>query len=213
MEKIISSWSGGKDSCFACYKAIQQGHHVLHLLNITTDRATGHKLSFNLLSDQAKVIKIPLIYKNIKWNEYEDTFKKIIINLKEVKAVVFGDIYLQEHKDWIERICKELKIVPLLPLWGIDTIEIIKDFIACGFETIIVSTNSDFLGNEFLGRQIDLNLIQELLKLKIDPCGENGEFHTFVVGGPLFKKRIKIKRADKILKNKHWILDILEYEM
>jgi len=219
--KAISSWSGGKDSCLACYKAIQQGYDVKLLLNFISresKRGCFHGIEGRLLKFQAELIGIPLEQREVSpdMNKYEEEFKAAVSQLrgKDIGSMVFGDIYLLEHESWIERVCGDLKIKPLEPLWENDPENIVDEFIKSGFKAIIVSCKADIMGKEFLGRYIDKSLVKELKKRGICPCGEKGEFHTLVVDGPIFKKPIKILEAEPVIKEsfwKHWFLDIKKY--
>ncbi|MDD4979938.1 MAG: diphthine--ammonia ligase [Candidatus Omnitrophica bacterium] len=218
----ISSWSGGKDSCLACYKAIQEGYQVKYLLNFISresKRGCFHGIENKLMQAQTEAIGIPLIQKEVSpdMKKYEEEFKAAVreFKFKGVKAMVFGDIYLEEHENWVKRVCKDLDISAVEPLWNLPPEEIIKDFIKLGFKAIIVSCKADIMGKEFLGRPIDTDLISELKTRNICPCGENGEFHTLVIDGPIFKKRIQILKAEPIIKEgfwKHWFLDIKKYK-
>ena len=163
--KVIASWSGGKDSCFACYKALAQGYEVSYLVNFISRefrRVSFHGTRAHLISRQAQAIGIPLMQYTVlpDMSFYEQTFKKAVSALKRngVEGMVFGDIYLQEHKDWIERVCGELGITPLLPLWGMASERILSDFIEAGFEAVIVSVKSDIFDEKWLGQRIDHKL-------------------------------------------------------
>jgi len=215
----VSSWSGGKDSCFACYKAMRRGYQVKHLLNFISKeykRCCFHGIEANLLKLQAESVGIPLVQKEVSpdMKEYEREFKQAVFELKElggVRKMVFGDIYLEEHKTWVERVCKDLRIEPIEPLWGISPDKIVEDFINLGFKAIIVSCKAASLGKEFIGRYVDNDFLNELKEKNICPCGENGEFHTFVIDGPIFKKKIEIIESQVILKKgfwEYWFLDI-----
>ena len=220
---VISSWSAGKDSCLACYKALRQGYQVKYLLNFISKehrRCCFHGIEPGLLKLQARLIGIPLVQKEVSpdMKEYEKEFKQAVSELKAegIDAMVFGDVYLEEHRDWVERVSKELAIQPIQPLWGIAPDKIVEDFIEFGFEAVVVSCNAKSLGKEFIGRYVDRDFLKELKRREICPCGENGEFHTFVIDGPLFKKRIEITKSRVILKEgfwKSWFLDILDYEI
>ncbi len=219
--KAISSWSGGKDSCLACYKAIQQGYDVKLLLNFISresKRGCFHGIEGRLLKFQAELIGIPLEQREVSpdMNKYEEEFKAAVSQLrgKDIGTMVFGDIYLLEHGSWIERVCGDLKIKPLEPLWENDPENIVDEFIKSGFKAIIVSCKADIMGKEFLGRYVDKSLVKELKKRGICPCGEKGEFHTLVVDGPMFRKPIKILEVEPVIKEsfwKHWFLDIKKY--
>lgn len=215
--KAFASWSGGKESCFACYKAIQNGFKVSHILNNISekyDRVSFHGVKSELVRLQSQSIRISLVQPKVTGDNYEQEFKKAIRKLKEFKVTtgVFGDIDLQEHRDWVERVCKELEITPIFPLWGQKREQLLNDFIDKGFEAIVVSTKADLLNMEWVGRKIDKRFVRDLSKLrKVDLCGENGEYHTFVTNGPLFKKRIEILETGKVLRSGYWFLDIKKY--
>jgi len=223
MDKLsaISSWSGGKDSCLAYYKATKQGIKVGVLLNFISresKRGCFHGLDGKLLSFQAGLIGIPLVQEEVSpdMQKYEEEFKVAVKKLiqKGASSMVFGDIYLLEHQSWVERVCGELKINPIEPLWNNKPRKIIEEFINSGFRAIIVSCKADIMGKEFIGRNIDMGLVDELEARNICPCGEKGEYHTLVVDGPIFKKRIEIEEAEPIIKEsfwKHWFLDIKKY--
>lgn len=217
----ISSWSGGKDSCLACYKAIKQGYKVKYLLNFISresKRGCFHGLEGKLLKFQADLIGIPLVQYEVSpdMQKYEEEFKSAVTEVrgKDIGTMVFGDIYLLEHESWIKRVCADLEIKALEPLWNNDPENIVNEFITSGFQAIIVSCKADIMGKEFLGRYVDKELVVELKKRGICPCGEKGEFHTLVVDGPIFSKPIKILEAQPILKEsfwQHWFLDIKSY--
>ena len=218
MTEYAASWSGGKDSCFACWKAGSQGLKVSHLLNfINTDstRAMSHGLDRKLIALQAQAVGLPILQQEVTWETYEAGFKAALDKLrpKGITGLITGDIYLQEHKDWIDKVCGESGVKAVLPLWGMDSAQLLTDFIEAGFKAIMVSVKAEFFGKEWLGREVDSNLISELNQLNIDVCGEAGEFHTFVYDGPMFKKPIKIGRSVPIARDNHYTLDILEYSL
>lgn len=212
--KVVGLWSGGKDSCFACYKAISAGYEVAALINFTQNNSQtslSHGLSSRVIFNQAESTGIPVIQKAMPQSSYRDEFKKLITGLKEtkeIKGIVFGDIYLQEHKDWIDKVCRELEVEAILPLWGRETGELAREIIDAGFEAVVVSTNAGLMGEEWLGRSIDRAFMKEL-GAGIDPCGEKGEFHTFVYGGPIFKKPVEFSTGRKLLKDNRWFLEII----
>ena len=218
MHQVFASWSGGKDSCLACYQAAVSGLEVSCLLNMITEdgkRSWTHGLSAGLLQMQSQAIGIPLVQRRTTMANYEAEFKDLLLTLKQtgISGGVFGDIDLEEHREWIDRICRAAEITPHLPLWGQSQEKIMRDFIGLGFEAIVVATKADLLGEEWLGRRIDLDFLKQLDELRktkeITPCGEAGEYHTFVTDGPLFKQRIEIPEANKVLREEHWFLEIL----
>jgi uncharacterized protein (TIGR00290 family) len=216
MTEYAASWSGGKDSCFAYWKTVSQGLKVSYLLNFINQdstRAMSHGLDRKLIALQAQAMQLPMLQQKVTWETYEAGFKNALekLKLKGITGLVTGDIYLQEHKDWIDRVCGEVGVKALLPLWEIDSPTLLTDFIEAGFKAIIVSVKAKFLGKEWLGRQVDKKLASELGQIGVDVCGEGGEFHTFVYDGPSFKKPVKIGKAVPIARNDHWTLDIKEY--
>jgi uncharacterized protein (TIGR00290 family) len=221
--KVIASWSGGKDSCLASYLAMNQGHQVEYLLNFLSKeykRCCFHGLEPHLINLQASLIGIPLIQKEVSpdMGEYEREFKQAVADIKtsEIEGMVFGDVYLEEHKTWVDRVCRDLEIQPIEPLWGMAPNQVVRKFIDLGFKAIVVSCKADLFDKEFIGRVMDKNVLEELTRKNICSCGENGEFQTFVIDGPIFKKRIEITKSQTILREgfwKHWFLDIQEYKM
>jgi diphthine-ammonia ligase len=222
MHQVFISWSGGKDSCLACYRAVQNGLKVRYLLNMINEdgkRSRSHGLSVGTLQLQAQALDFPLVQRRASWDDYEAEFKEALQAFKEegIDGGIFGDIDLEEHRQWVERVCQETGITPYLPLWGLPQEKIMRDFIGLGFEAIVVTTRADTLGEEWLGRKVDrdfLKQIDEMEKKKgVTPCGEAGEYHTFVVDGPLFIQRIEILEAEHIFNNGYWFLEISKSEL
>ena len=220
MNKVFTSWSGGKDCCFACYQSVVSGLEVRYLLNMITEdgrRSWFHGQSAQLLQAQAKAIGIPLIQRQTTMANYEADFKDALLSLKQegITGGVFGDIDLDEHRQWIDRICGEVDITPYLPLWGQAQEKILTSFIESGFEAVVAVVKADLFGEEWLGRKIDLDFLSYLFELRqrcgIQLCGEAGEYHTFVTDGPLFNQRIEILETSKILRDGHWFLEISKH--
>lgn len=221
--QAIASWSAGKDSCLACYKALQQGYQVSTLLNFISResrRGCFHGLESGVMRAQAEAIGIPLVQEETTadMQRYEEEFKAAVRRLMQsgAETMVFGDIYLEEHESWVERVCSEIGIKALEPLWRREPQEVVEEFIDAGFRAVIVSCKADLMGQEFLGATVDRALVKELKRKGICPCGEKGEFHTLVVDGPLFQKRLVILEARPVLKEgfwKHWFLDIQKYTL
>ncbi len=200
--KLIASWSGGKDSCFALHKAKQQGHTIQALLVMMQDanNSNFHMISSELLDAQSEAIGVPIKKVPSTIANYEIEFKKALQIAKAdgVQGVLTGDIFevSQHEPGWLERVSANASLVPVRPLWHRDTTQVLKEFINEGYEAIIVRTKKGVLDDEFLGRKLDLALYNDLQKLgTIDPCGERGEYHTFVTDGPIFNKRIEIQET------------------
>jgi uncharacterized protein (TIGR00290 family) len=213
---VFISWSGGKESSLSCFRVMQnQNLKVEYLLNMITEdgkHSRSHGLSVNLLKLQAEAMEIPIVQRKVTWEGYEEEFKKALLSFKArgIQAGVFGDIDLKVHRDWVERVCKEVGIQSILPLWKEKREELLNEFIQAGFKAIVVSANTDFLGREWLEKEINKRFIEELrIKGDIDFCGERGEYHTFVYDGPIFKKPVEFTIGKKVLKDKHWFLELI----
>jgi diphthine-ammonia ligase len=218
--KIVASWSGGKDSCFACYKAIQEGYDVSQLLIMMSDpsESSFHMIRSDMLDAQSQAIGIPIVKWTTTPDTYEQDFKKALLQMKAegVEGIVTGDVYdvALHEPGWLDRVCKEVDLTPVKPLWHRDTQNILNEFINEGFKATVVRVKTDVLGMEWLGRQVNRKFFDDLLKLgTVDPCGERGEFHTFVTDGPFFKKRIEILESEKSKLNGHGRFVIKRFEV
>jgi uncharacterized protein (TIGR00290 family) len=195
---------------------MQDSYEISYLLNTISKeykRVRFHGLKNVLIQDQAEALDIPLLQKETTGESYEQEFKDIIKTVipEGVRGVVFGDIFLHMRK-WADKVCTELKIQSIEPLCGHGSEEILLDFIDSGFEAIVVATQANLLDEKWLGRKLDKSFLEDIKKLKnIDVCGENGEYHTLVVDGPIFRKRIDISKSEKVLRDGYWFLDIQEY--
>ncbi len=199
---FLCSWSGGKDSCYALYKAIQLGYKPRILLNVMNefgDRSRSHGIPKNVLEAQAEALELPIHFFSSTWTDYE---KKYINNLKKlvkdypITHSVFGDIDIESHRAWEEKVSKAANLKAVLPLWQGDRKQLVLDMIKAGLEAMVVSCNQ-VLGSEFLGRVIDKDILAEFESMGVDACGENGEFHTLVVNAPFFKNRIEVEIEEK----------------
>ena len=218
--KVVASWSGGKDSCFACYKAIQEGHDVSQLLIMMSDPSVSnfHMIRSDMLDAQSQAIEIPIVKWTTTPDTYEQDFKKALLQMKAkgVEGIVTGDVFdvALHEAGWLDRICKEVGLTPVRPLWHRDTQQILEEFITAGFKATVVRVKTDVLGMDWLGKEINKEFFDDLLKLgTVDPCGEHGEFHTFVTDGPMFKKRIEILESEKTKLNSHGRLVIKRFEV
>jgi diphthine-ammonia ligase len=212
---VFASWSGGKDCMLALYRILQDKQHVVsHLVNmcdIDGEYSRSHGLKKHIIARQASGIGIEIVQQETDIKNYETNFKTVIERLKKagVTGGIFGDIYLQPHRDWIERVCSEAGLLPFFPLWHESTAELIHEFINSGFKAFTVSINNAFLPQSWLDRQIDDEFITDILALEgIDPCAENGEYHSFVYDGPLFKKPVPIEKGNEYFKDNHWFLEL-----
>ena len=213
------SWSGGKDAALSYYRA-RGDFQVRYLLNMVAEDgcfSRSHGMRTEMVRLQAEAIGLPIIQPRSSWETYESEFKKGLSDLKGkgIETGVFGDIDLKEHREWVERVSRESGMEAILPLWGEgDRKRLLDELIEAGFETVIVATRKDMLGPEWLGRTIDNDFIRDISEIRhVDMSGENGEYHTFVVSGPIFKKRINILKSRNVIRDQHCFLDITEAEL
>lgn len=218
MTLVFASWSGGKDSCLACYRAITSGLKVRYLANTVTEdgkRSRSHGMSADVIRAQAEAIGITVVQMRTSRETYEDEFIKMLRTFKHegIEGGVFGDIDFNAHREWIERVCRAADITPHLPLWLESQDKLMKEFIDTGFEAIVVAAKADLFDEEVLGQKVDtdfLKQLEELAKTKsITPCGEAGEYHTLVLDGPLFQKRLEILESKKVVRDGVRFLEIL----
>lgn len=212
--KAFVSWSGGKESSLALYRAKREGVNILFLLNMIAEDgkySRSHGIKADLIKAQAEAMGIPIIQRATNWENYEREFKDTVMSLRKegINSGVFGDIDLEQHRDWVERVCREIEIKALLPLWGEERENLLNEFINLGFKAFVCAVNPSFLDDRWLGREIDFEFIRDLKSLGgVDLCGEKGEYHTFVYDGPIFKERVKFSLGKKLLKDRRWIIEI-----
>ncbi|MEJ7737346.1 MAG: diphthine--ammonia ligase [Chitinophagaceae bacterium] len=201
-KRIGCSWSGGKDSCYALITAAEQGAIPAVLVNMMNENgkiSRSHGLPFSLLQKQAEAMELPILAFPTSWNDYEDNFVNALLEIKSkhgVETMVFGDVDLQEHRDWEEKVCLNAGIEAMLPLWQYERKALLLEMLNKGMKAMIVSCNP-VLGEAFLGRVMDYDIIPELEERGVDVCGENGEFHTVVIDCPLFKRSVDLPRYSK----------------
>lgn len=196
---FVTSWSGGKDSCYAMMKAVAMGLQPKVLLNMMNENgkvSRSHGLPLAILKQQAEKMHLPIVTIPATWNDYETKFIDTLQTLKAdygLDAAVFGDIDLQPHRDWEEKVCNAAGLKAVLPLWQENRIDLVKEMLTNGIETMIVSCNTQ-MGEKYLGKIMTTALAEELEAKGIDSCGENGEFHTMVINCPLFSEAIALPK-------------------
>ena len=199
-KNIFLSWSGGKDSSLALYEIQKANQHsVAALLTTITedyDRISMHGVRRALLEQQAEALGLPLkkilIPKDSTNAIYEARMRALLEEgLREgIDTVAFGDIFLEDLKIYREKNLAQLGMKGLFPIWKRDSAELAHTFIALGFKAVLVCIDTAILDPSFAGRPYDLDLLRDLPP-NVDPCGENGEFHSFAFDGPIFKHRIE----------------------
>lgn len=210
---FFSSWSGGKDSCLALYRAVRQGGSPSCLLTMFAEdggRSRSHGLSRDIIEAQAEAMAIPSITARAGWSDYEQVFLAQIAALKEQGLAdgVFGDIDLEPHRSWVERVCAEHAVTPHLPLWQAARRELLHEFIAAGFLALIVVVDRKRLDETFLGRRLDGQTVTDLEAAGVDACGEEGEFHTLVFDGPLFSSALHLRPGGIVRREGYSFLEI-----
>jgi len=208
LPKAIFCWSGGKDSAFCLHKVLSEKlFDVKYLLTTVNDefkRVSMHGTREELLDLQTASIGIPSLKVRVKEgtnDEYERQMEAILLKAKAegIEHVIFGDIFLEDLRVYRENNLAKVNMKAVFPLWKRDTTKLIKEFINLKFRTVLCCVNDGYLGEEWLGREINEAFVKDL-PANVDPCGENGEYHTFCFAGPVFKHKIKITVGEKIYK-------------
>ncbi|MBP1750007.1 MAG: hypothetical protein H6Q52_2546 [Deltaproteobacteria bacterium] len=214
-DKAFCSWSGGKESALALYRAMRSGVNVARLVNMVTEdgsHSRTHGLSAGLLVLQAESIGIPIIQRPATWDTYEQEFKDVLREMpqKGIHRGIFGDIDLEEHRTWVERVCSECSIIPSLPLWTESRDDLLSEFIRAGFKASLVAVNKRYLDESWIGREIDNAFVRDIRaqSTHVDICGEAGEYHTFVYDGPIFKRPVSFEKGPVRSDGDHFFLDI-----
>jgi uncharacterized protein (TIGR00290 family) len=211
--KTICSWSGGKDCGLALKRAVDAGADVQGLLTMFIEdgqRSRSHGLKPEIIRKQAQMLGTISHQRATSWADYQANFIDMLKALKAqgVEAVVFGDIDLDDHRKWEEMVCKAAGLTPLLPLWKEPRRKLVEEVLSAGFSATIVATQDKTIGDKYLGRVLDHDLLREFEAIGIDACGENGEFHTVVTNGPGFKAPIRLTPGQKVLRDGVWFLDL-----
>jgi diphthine-ammonia ligase len=210
--KAAVSWSGGKDSCLALHRA-QGRFDVQALLTMFTEdgaRSRSHGLRPEVLARQAELMRLPLVTGRASWATYEQEFKRALGELAAdgFSHVIFGDIFLDEHKAWVERVCGERGLKAVEPLWGEATVKLFQEFLATGAEARIVATKATLLDQKWLGRRLKEGMLSSFESLGVDACGERGEYHTLVVGYPKMSSRLELREVGRLTHDGYWMLDL-----
>ena len=222
MENILLSWSGGKDSALALYALRQDPRfRILALLTTVTeayDRISMHGVRRALLEQQAACLGLPLeivlISKDASNEEYEANMGRALEKYRQagLSGVAFGDIFLEDLRHYREEKLSGMDLKGIFPLWKQDTRELAESFLRLGFRARLTCVDTQVLDGRFAGREYDRQLLTELPE-GIDPCGENGEFHSFVSAGPVFDCEIAYTLGEKVLReNRFTYCDLLPLE-
>lgn len=207
MKKAYLNWSSGKDAAFSLYKLQQEGDFevikIFTAINTDVNRISMHGVRVELLAAQAKSLGLPLQLAKFSGNVSMETYNEVMkAETKKLKAAgvdfaCFGDIFLEDLKEYRDSQLAKVGLSGVYPLWKKDTKKLVEDFIELGFKAIVVCTNAKYLDESFCGRVIDHQFLEDLPK-NVDPCGENGEFHSFVFDGPIFSEAINFEIGEKV---------------
>ena len=209
MEKAVFNWSGGKDSMLALHKIIsQQSLAITFLLTSISEqynRVSQHGVPSVLLEKQVEylgyILQKLVLPESPSMEIYNALMRNTMLGFKKkgVTTAVFGDIFLEDLRKYREDQLNEIDIKAVFPLWKSNTLDSVKEFIELGYKAIIVCVDSSKLDSSFVGRNLDMDFINDLPSF-VDPCGENGEYHSFVYDGPLFKKRVDFQIGEVVFR-------------
>jgi len=212
--RFIASYSGGKDSVFSIYKSIKKGlipNTLLTTCDPKNKHSWFHNIQYDLLNKASKALDIPLFIVNTEEGKYTSDFEDALYSLKQKGSdvCVFGDIDIEAHKSWCNDRCVNVGLKSSFPLWNMNRKEIVHEFIEVGFKALITVINAEKMDSKHIGKVLTHELIEELEKSGTDVCGEQGEYHTFVFDGPIFKNALDLKE-EKIIENKNQIRLIIK---
>jgi len=217
--RIVVSWSGGKDSALALYEILKtKSYDVVALLTTVVedyDRISIHGVGCVLLEAQAEALGLPLekmlIRKGASDLEYEAELIRLIKRFKGISVynVLYGDIFLVDIKEYRDDILDKISMKGVYPLWRQNSTELANRFIDLGFKAVVTVVDQKVLGKEFAGREYDKQFLSDLPE-SVDPCGENGEFHSFVYYGPIFSKSVIFTKSEAVLReDRFWHCDLI----
>ena len=199
--KFVMSYSCGKDSTLALHSMIEQGHEPVALItmfNEESNRSFFHGADNKMIQAYSEALRIPVLITPAKGADYhlamEESLKKAVSMGAEVAC--FGDIDIEDNRKWAEKRARNANLKSAFPLWRKDREENVYELIELGYKCIIKSINNTLLPKSILGKAIDVNVIDEIKKCGIDICGENGEYHTLVVDGPIFHEALKYQAGE-----------------
>ncbi len=210
MERVVMSWSGGKDSSMAAYELLSSGRYEIAALLTTVtesiDRISMHGVRRELLDRQAVSLGIALhtvmIPQECPNDIYEARMQAAFDRCKAqgISKIAFGDLFLEDVKQYRDERLARAGMTGLYPIWMRDTRELVRTFISLGFKAILSCVDTQAIDADFAGREIDEQLLRDL-PAGADPCGERGEYHSFVYEGPIFKLPIPCEAGDKVMRS------------
>ncbi|HEY6738114.1 MAG TPA: diphthine--ammonia ligase [Actinopolymorphaceae bacterium] len=210
---VFGSWSGGKDSTLALYEASLAGAEPRLLLTMMTEdstRSRSHGLRREVLQAQADALGLPIRFGSASWSGYTAEFERLVAHAGSlgISDGVFGDIDLEDHRTWVETVCRTANARAHLPLWKRERTAVVEQVRAAGFRAVIVAVQDGVLPAELLGRVLDEDTVDVIRRAGADPAGEHGEYHTVVVDGPLFTRPVAVTPGETVLRDGVWFLDL-----
>jgi uncharacterized protein (TIGR00290 family) len=215
---VVLSWSGGKDSALALHGLINAADTKVEALLTTLtrdfDRISMHGVRRELLEAQAASLGLPLwtsfISKGAANAEYEASMAEAFARCRSqgIDTIAFGDLFLEDIRAYRDRLLAEHGMRAIYPVWRRDTDRLIGEFLDLGFKTVVVCVDPRQLDPSFAGRVVDAQFLADLPS-SVDPCGENGEFHTFVFDGPIFAEPVRFSIGEKVCRDGFWFCDLV----
>ncbi|MGI2328771.1 diphthine--ammonia ligase [Planococcus sp. YIM B11945] len=212
-KSFFMSWSGGKDSALAYYRAVLEGHVPVALFTMFEKdgyKSRSHGLPLEVMEAQAERMGLPLVVGKADWADYEEAFIGQLTKFREsgIEMGVYGDIDLEDHLAWVQKVSATADMDVNHPLWQEPRRTILEELVNEGFKAIITVVDTTRVDERFLGREFTRELIDELESLGIDACGEEGEFHTTIVDGPIFVEPVPIRFGEKLAIDHYRMLEV-----
>jgi uncharacterized protein (TIGR00290 family) len=207
------SWSGGKDSC-AAFERSRDAFEIVAavtMVDMEGTRSRSHGIRTELLQAQTAALGLGHVMRRCDWDSYEQEFAN---GLRELQAygvthVIYGDIVYPKHRAWAERLSERAGLIAVEPLFGIPTSEVARSFVRSGASATLVAVNASRLDATWLGTQLSDEAIDRLIALGVDPCGEEGEYHTFVTNSPSFMQPVTVRPGEVVQVRGYWAMDLL----
>ncbi len=216
-ERVILSWSGGKDSTMTLWAVrADPRYEVAVLLTTVTEcynRVSLHGVRRELLEEQAQAIELPLEIAYIPPDASDEIYRTRMehpltrFQMEGIATVAFGDLFLEDVRQYREKWLPAIGLKPIFPIWQTDTAQLARTFIELGFAAVVACVDTKWLAPEFAGREFDASFLRDLPP-QVDPCGERGEFHTFVYDGPLFRNAVPIQVGERVQRDERTFCDL-----
>ena len=183
---------------------------MVTMLNEDGTRSRSHGLRPELLRAQADRLGLPMLTGTCTWETYTEEFSRVLRQAAHlgVTHVIFGDIMFDSHREWTECVCRSEGLTSVQPIWGESTGQLAREFVQGGGAARLVTVRPPVLDDTWLGRSLTLELLADLERLGVDPCGENGEYHTVVTACPRFSAPLEVVEGERVLRNGCWVIDV-----